>query len=113
MKMPQQRLFIIIMLAVIITCFSCKKHSDDPSYKNEAVIVGYDMTKCGCCGGYQFTIGSLTPTNGGDYFLVQTLPPNFQIDMNGLFPILVKMDWELISPTVCNTFISVSRISRR
>jgi hypothetical protein len=102
-----------IFLMILASGLSCKKHSADGAYKNDAVIVGFDMRKCGCCGGYEFTIGNLTPPNGGNYFLAQTLPSNFQINMNGPFPIQVKMDWEVIAPTVCNTFIKVSRIVRR
>ena len=113
--MPTKNLLAAILFVSLITGFSCRKYSCDShsNFKTNAEIVGFDMTKCSCCGGYEFTINNMTPPNGGNYFLAQTLPPDFQIDMNGPFPVAVKMDYEIISPTVCNTFIKVNRIARR
>lgn len=102
----------IMGLAVVaaLAFTSCSKSDDNsPSdgvySKNEAVITGYDMTECGCCGGYFISIVN-NPPYGKD-FLAKELPSNMQLTPGSSYPVRVEMEWK-VDTTFCDSrFIKV------
>jgi len=85
---------------------ACKKNADAPPpadslyNENEAVITGYDFSECACCGGYIISIVN-NPPYGKD-FLAMELPENMQLQPNSVYPVYVKMKWQVVDSPLCN-----------
>jgi hypothetical protein len=110
-----KHLFTLLILgAVALSSCSKKEFSDGPSdvfKKNEAVITGYDMTECLCCGGYIISIVN-NPPYGKD-FLTKELPANMQITQGSSFPVYVTMEWS-VDTTYCDgRFITIHSMKRK
>lgn len=93
--------FIAIVISLIIT--SCKKDS----YLSNAVIIGWDVKTCVCCGGLLIKINDQLKT-----YLIGNDPPGLNIKYNGSFPIYVKIDWQIDSLHCFGNYILINRIKR-
>ena len=80
---------------------------------SNAKILGWDYTKCMCCGGAEITIDGFTPPNGRSYFLATHLPGNFILDSNTHYPVSVLINWKADTASCSGQVIEVTRIARR
>ncbi|MEL6535243.1 MAG: hypothetical protein AAFQ98_07530 [Bacteroidota bacterium] len=77
----------------------------EPSFESTATIEGFDMTLCGCCGGY---IINIEGQDGIRRF--EVLPSGSDIDLETAdYPISVKLDWS-DSDAYCGNGIVVEAI---
>ena len=104
---------ILLMLMLAISAIiSCKK-DDQCQYMNNAQIIGYDLRLCACCGGYQVTIDNVPNPNGNSFFLVSEFPSGFSVGDNPIYPILIKIDWEVDTSKCFGNYIKISKIAKR
>ena len=94
----------LTILGFCLVIFSCKKESSTVNLQ-EAIITGYDMRLCGCCGGLMFSFDGNEEAYKGDFKIASELPASFQIP--DTFPLHVKINFEETGP--CN-LIEVSQI---
>lgn len=97
---------------------ACKKNADVPPpadslySENEAVITGYDFSECVCCGGYIISIVNNPPY--GQDFLATDLPANMQLQPNFIYPVYVKMKWQVAdSPDCGSRYIKVISMQKK
>jgi len=84
---------------------ACNKENED--YKSIGTIIGFDATKCGCCGGWIINI------DDGRY-LIDSMPDDSNINLaTETIPITIKLDWQLVN-NGCSFFnrITVQRIKK-
>ena len=98
MKATRIILFVFIVIA-------CTKEKENDNYKSVGTILGYDMTLCGCCGGWIINIEDVS-------YLTDTIPDDSSINLqNEKFPITVKLDWQM-NDKGCLNKITVQRIKK-
>ena len=88
MKIGKIGLLIVLGLTLLTNC-----NSDDDSTKQEfestAVISGFDLTLCACCGGWIINIDGEESENR-----FSELPQNSSINLENVeFPISIKLNW--------------------
>lgn len=76
---------------------SCSKKDE---YMNKAIITGYDLRTCACCGGLMITFSENSNPYAADYKLLQNDPASMGISEASKFPIYIELDWEPVSS--CN-----------
>jgi hypothetical protein len=96
--------FALILIFSFLLFYSCDKWGND--YKSEGIIVGADLTMCGCCGGWIINIDSLT-------YRFDAVPTDSKINLEKeTFPLKVKLDWQLINNGCPLNRITVTRIKK-
>ncbi|MEP7228717.1 MAG: hypothetical protein ABI691_00615 [Ginsengibacter sp.] len=105
------------LIAIILTLFflgsnSCQKEiTQEVPYINNAIITGYDVRACVCCGGLMITFdGELKPYTGA--FRLISNSADIGIKQTDTFPIYVKVDWKEDTTNICN-HILITKIARR
>ena len=68
----------------------CKKQE---TYE-DAVITGYDVRDCVCCGGLMINFNNDTIPYSGTFYLINELPASPVIDNNTKFPLYVRVTWK-------------------
>lgn len=108
--MKQRLRFTLIAFSTMmaLTILSCKK---EKPFQSNAELIGFDYSMCPCCGGTKITIDNVSNPHG-DYFLVGSLPTDFNLGNNPKFPVKIKIDWK-IGPQCLGNYIDISRIARR
>ena len=96
-------LTLVIVIGLLMNC-----NTDDNTeieFESTAKILGFDMTLCGCCGGWIISI------DGNDSNLrFSELPKESNIILeNAEFPLLVKLNWSE-SNDYCGRGISIESI---
>ncbi|MFT4968570.1 MAG: hypothetical protein ACI9O4_000300 [Chitinophagales bacterium] len=78
---------LILGLGLITNCDN--EEEPQTQYESTAVISGYDLTLCACCGGWVIELnGQATDNRFTD------LPQSSNIDLiNATFPLNVQLDW--------------------
>ena len=78
--------FIAILSIVLLTNLSCKKSSSKKDGAQAAVITGYDMRNCVCCGGLMINFeGKTQPAFSADYYQVKNDPASLGISNTATF----------------------------
>jgi len=108
MKHHLRYTFLACGIFIFLSVASCKK---EKPFQNNATLIGFDVRACPCCGGLKIVIDNV-PSPNGDFFLVDTLPAEFELGDNPAFPILVKIDWKIGTQCLGN-YVEISRIARR
>jgi hypothetical protein len=91
---------IILLVFIIVAC-----NKENSNYRSVGTITGFDMTLCGCCGGWIINIDD-------SRYLIDSIPDDSKINLaTETFPITVKLDWQLVN-NGCSAFnrITVQRI---
>ena len=104
---------ITVTAMLILTVISCRKALSGQAHLSNAEIIGFDMTKCVCCGGYEITIDNVANPDRHPYFLALTLPPGFDLGSNPTYPVAVKIDWQISTNSCFGNIINVSKIVTR
>ncbi|PKV48876.1 hypothetical protein ATE84_0891 [Aquimarina sp. MAR_2010_214] len=79
---------LVIVLGLIFLT-SCNSDDDEPEFESTALISGFDMTLCTCCGGWIIDIDGEESENR-----FSELPQNSGINLETVeFPISVKLNW--------------------
>ena len=100
-------LFGIICLIMVS---SCQKTNENAGL-SDAIITGYDLRACACCGGLMVTFSTDTTRYSGTFYLVNQLPNNSGIDNNTKFPLDVKISWKFSTRECGSTkFVDVLKI---
>ena len=97
---------LILLLSTLTLLAACNKKD---AYRESAQVIGYDGTKCECCGGYMV---KLTDDNSNNYLLARSLPSSAGINPASTFPINVDIDYEKNDKN-CDKVITVTRLSRK
>jgi hypothetical protein len=99
-----KKIFLLAFL-ILIGISSCTE--DESEYKSNGTILGVDFRECFCCGGYFIDIDDST-------YRFDTLPLGSKISLdNPVFPIPVKLDWEMADTICLGDEINVLRITKR
>lgn len=96
----------LIIGLIIIVFGSCQKGNSN-DYQSIGKITGPDIRMCACCGGWYIQIDGVT-------YEFDSLPNNTNIDLQkGVFPIMVKLDWQLSNGIACpDKRIIIQRIAK-
>ena len=97
---------VIRALFIVTIMIACTKENSD--YKSLGTITGADPTMCACCGGWFINIENTQ-------YRIVSMPDNFALNLaNETFPVIVKLDWQLITTGCPSEFnrITVSRIKK-
>ena len=105
---------IAASLLLILAVSSCKKSGNQASYMNNAVITGYDLRLCACCGGLLINFSNDTIPYHGTFYDCDNTPAYLGIDSTTVFPVRLKADWKIDS-AVCggNDHILITRFARQ
>lgn len=77
---------------------------------SNAIITGFDMRACACCGGLMITFnGEKTPYTGDFKLIGNETDLGQQYKEN--FPVYVKVDWKNDTTNICQHII-ITRIAR-
>ena len=97
----------IIFLLMIIGC----RKTNENVVLTDAILAGYDLRACVCCGGLMVTFSNDTTRYSGTFYLIDELPNSSGIDNNTKFPLHVKINWKY-STKVCgsNKFVDILKI---
>jgi hypothetical protein len=93
---------LIVLLPAFLFLAGCNKPST--SGKVDAVITGFDYTKCGCCWGALITMGSKT-------YRIESVPVASGIDLFGPYPVNVSLSYTFQQG--CNEKVISSTYIRR
>lgn len=99
-----------LLLLATISAFaigSCKKKGN--YFRSDAKIIGYDYSKCNCCGGYMIEI---VEDDSKPYFLSRTLPAENGINPSHPFPMEVEIDYTKDEKS-CEEVITVTRLREK
>lgn len=103
----------IAMLFLVFTGLSCKKSGSQKNNAVQAVITGYDMRACVCCGGLMINFeGRTTPVVSPDYYQVKNDPASLGISATTVFPVYVDVTWVLEAQPGCGSkgFVRITSI---
>jgi hypothetical protein len=77
-----------------------------------AIITGWDMSMCACCGGLMINFdGEMRPYKG-DFKLIENLT-DLDIDQKETFPIYVKVLWADVPNKCSNRFVRIEKLVRQ
>jgi len=89
MKIGKISLTIVLGLILLTSCNSDDDNSTEQEFESTALISGFDMTLCACCGGWIIDIDGEESENR-----FSELPQNSDIDLETAeFPISVNLNW--------------------
>lgn len=93
------------LIFLVLIMFACTKEKENDTYRSFGTITGYDMTKCGCCGGWIINIDDVS-------YLTDSIPDYSSFNIaEETFPIAVKLDWQM-NEKGCLNKITVQRIKK-
>lgn len=98
----------LIPLFISFTILLCACNKRD-NYRDNAQILGYDGTYCGCCSGFMIKMDGDKSNN---YYLARSLPSNAGINPMSSFPVNIELDYEKNDKN-CDKVITVTRIRKR
>lgn len=101
-----QLLFGIIFLLMITNC----QKNNENNVMTDAIVTGYDLRACACCGGLMVTFSNDTTRYSGAFYLVDELPNNSGIDNNTKFPLYVKINWKFSRVCGSTKFVDILKI---
>lgn len=90
------KLCLLLLAAISLLGVSCK-HKPLPVCKEgytKAIITGYDMRKCACCGGLMLTFSNDPKPYSSDFVLIDGMPNGSGIGENTVFPLNVCVKYE-------------------
>ena len=97
-----------VLTALILTAGSCRKAD---KYTSDAIITGFDLRKCMCCGGLMITFNGEPRPYVGDFKLIDN-SADLGISINETFPIYVNVEW-ISDPYKClGNYIKVTKLKR-
>lgn len=109
MKRISVILTILIVIAITISS-ACKK---EKSYMNSAVITGFDLRTCACCGGLLINFNGDTQSYKGNFFLVSNTASQLGITDSTIFPVYVQVDWVKDTVACMANTITITRFVRQ
>lgn len=87
--------FYFTLWGTLLLCFGCRQENPI-SPQTEAIITGYDMALCACCGGLMITTTDDPEKYADEYYLLSNQLDFPDLDLSE-FPIYIKMDFEIDS----------------
>ena len=102
------QLMVVILTLLFFANTSCKKQTP---YMNDAIITGFDMRACICCGGLMITFNGEKRPYTGEFKLIDNEADLGQ-EYKEKFPVHVKVDWKDDTTNICQHII-ITRIARR
>ncbi|MFK8046511.1 MAG: hypothetical protein AB8B72_13525 [Crocinitomicaceae bacterium] len=102
MKKLVSRVFIIVVLFSAV--LSCDKND---YLSNEGIVIGADLSKCSCCGGYFVEIEN-------DTLRFLEIPKASDIDLSAdEMPIAVKVNWKKVAKPCLGDEIILNSIEKK
>jgi hypothetical protein len=100
-------------LSIVTICFAIVSCNKESNTKHKAVITGFDMRLCACCGGLMINFEGDTTFNSNNYYLIINKPEEFGITYDSKFPIYVNVDWEKVPGGCFDRVIKIIKLERR
>jgi hypothetical protein len=85
---------MVLAFAIMGACCKPKPVSSCKEGYTKAIITGYDMRKCACCGGLMITFSNDDKPYSSDFVLVNSLPTGTTINESSKFPMSVCIKYE-------------------
>jgi hypothetical protein len=82
--------FALLILCLMSWLAACRKDSGN---LQDAVITGYDLRMCACCGGFMINLGNDTTVYAGSMYLADTIPQSINLSRPWKFPMRIRMSW--------------------
>ncbi len=101
---------LFVLTALLFIGINCSKKESLSPDASDAVITGFDLTECGCCGGFIVNIVNTPPYSTS--FLAKELPSGSNINSNSDFPVYVKIEWQA-DTTECDRNIIITRLQKK
>jgi hypothetical protein len=104
---------LLLFAALALSLTACKK--DEP-YMTDAVLTGYDLRNCACCGGLLLNMGNAVLKYSSEYYFVDQYPASFVIDSTTIFPVYVRISWKYTTDPPCGDtahHITITSMERR
>lgn len=102
-------LFTITVILILMILFTTCDRKEDSAYMGDGVITGFDPRDCACCGGLLINLNSnSTELITDSTYQVDHVPGNFNIDVNTIFPVFLKLDYEKTT-ALCGKTINIIR----
>jgi hypothetical protein len=110
---PVKGPFYLFVIFYLLMSISCQKSADKDTI-SDAIITGYDIRACVCCGGLMVNFTNDPKPYSGVFNLVNELPVNSGIDNNTKFPVYVKITWKYSTKQCGSTkFMDVLKIEMK
>jgi len=100
----------LLLTATFFLSQGCSKEEKMNANSSDAVITGFDLSECGCCGGYIVNIINNPPYSND--FLARELPAGSDIYSGADFPIYVKIEWQA-DTTECERRIIITKLLKK
>ncbi len=103
--MKTKSIFSILLILSFVVLGACDKPKPANTCKEgyvKAIVTGYDMRKCACCGGLMVTFSNDPTPYSADFVLVESMPKGSTITDNTKFPVNVCIKYEKLE-TSCGT----------
>jgi hypothetical protein len=107
----KQTTYILLLVFGLFLFPSCNKKKTVPSFQ-KAVITGFDYRKCGCCGGLLINFSNNTNSFDGEYRLVSNDPVELGIDDSTVFPVYLKVRWEIDRSRCDGNYITIKEFEK-
>ena len=85
---------IINGMIICLLMFICCQKTTNTDVLTDAIITGFDLRDCICCGGLMVSFVNNPIPYSGEFYLVNDLPKDSGIDNNTKFPLYVKISWK-------------------
>lgn len=111
-KMKEKIIRILLVIAIAIIFYSC---ADNPAQSSmtDAVITGFDLRACACCGGLMINFNGDTASYKGEFYIISNNPAEFGITDISDFPIFVKVDWQKDTSACINNRIIITKFVKK
>ncbi|MEM6347265.1 MAG: hypothetical protein AAF927_25470 [Bacteroidota bacterium] len=105
-----KRSVLLLSLWGTLLLFSCQSESVQKA-QTEAIITGYDLALCACCGGLMITTGENPEKYGGEFYMLSNEHDFPDLDRSE-FPIYIRMDFTIDTERCVNIrpWINVSAL---
>jgi len=107
---PVPVILVVVIAIATLTNLGCKKGK---TYMNTAVITGFDLRTCACCGGLLLNFNGDTHSYEGNYFLVSNTPSQLGITDSTTFPVYMQVDWVKDTLACLSNTITITRFVKQ
>lgn len=103
--MATVKTIIVCLIIFVFSMSGCSNNTSSEDKQYNAIITGYDMRMCMCCGGLMVTFQDNPTPYSGKFYLIHN-SSELGIDEKTTFPIYVNITWvekDFCSPSIIVT----------
>ena len=103
---------LALAFAVLLLVLSgCKNSTDCTQKEYNAILTGYDLRLCACCGGLMLAFDDDPKPYSGKFYLVKNTPSELGITEQDTFPIYATITWKEVEH--CAPMVEITSFKRR